>query len=144
MHDLNESNPRLTMFLAELSWCCFCAEIKFLGMERNFARIFHINNKNFWSQDLPERGTWVGTTHQGMPPLLARRGGLYQPGGPADPKTDAINSYFWRKNQVAIHETELPPSPVLPREGRSGVRLELRRGRSSFFVIANPSPSPIP
>ena len=36
------------------------------------------------------------------------------------------------------------PSPVLPREGRSGVRLGLRREGSSFFVITNPSPSPIP
>ena len=60
------------MFSAELPWCCFCAEIKVLGMERNFARIFYINNKNFWSQDLPERGNWVGTTHQGTPPLSWR------------------------------------------------------------------------
>ncbi len=67
-------------------------------MERNFARIFYINNKNLWSQDLQERGTWVGTTHQGMPPLQARPGGLSPPGGPADPKTDAIKSYFSRKN----------------------------------------------
>ena len=68
MHDLNETNPRLTLFSVELPRCCFCAEIKVLGMERNFARNFYIINKNFWSQDLPERGTWVGTTHQGAPP----------------------------------------------------------------------------
>ena len=97
MHDLNETNPGLTLFSAELPWCCFCAEIKVLAMEQNFARIFYINNKNFWSQDLPERGTWVGTTHQGAPPLLARPGGLSPPGGPADPETDAIKSYFSRK-----------------------------------------------
>ena len=47
--------------LAKLPWCCFCVEIKVLEMERNFARIFNINNKN-------ERGPWVGTTHQGAPP----------------------------------------------------------------------------
>ena len=68
LHDLNENNHGLTPFLAELPWCYFCAEIKVLGMERNFARIFYINNKNFWSPDLQERGTWVGTTHQGAPP----------------------------------------------------------------------------
>ena len=36
-------------------------------MERNFLRIFYINNKNFWSQDPPEKGPWVGTTHEGAP-----------------------------------------------------------------------------
>ena len=148
MHDLNETNPELTLFSVELPWCCFCAEIKVLGMERNFARIFYINNKNFWSQDPPERGPWLGTTHQGAPPLLARPGGLYPPGGPADPETDAIKSYFSKKNQgeriITFHETEPPSPPVLHREARSGVRLGLRRGGSSFFVITNPSPSPIP
>ena len=148
MHDFNETNPGLMLFSAELPWCCFCAEIKVLGMERNFLRNFYISNKNLWSQDLPQRGPLVGTTHQGAPPLLARPGGLSPPGGPADPETNAINSYFWRKDQgegiITIHKTELPPSPVLPREGRSGVRLGLRRGGSSFFVITNPSPSPIP
>ena len=68
LHVLNETNPGLTLFPAELPWCCFCAEIKVLGMERNFARIVYTINKNFWSQDLPEGGTWVGTTHQGAPP----------------------------------------------------------------------------
>ena len=148
MHDLNETNPGLTLFSAKLPWCCFCAEIKVLGMERNFARIFYIKNKNFWSQDLPERGTWVGTTHQGAPPLLARPGGLSPPGGPADPKTDAIKSYFFRKNQeeriIAIHETEPPSPPVLYREARSGVRLGLRRGGSFVFIINNHPPSPSP
>ena len=131
----------------KLPWCCFCAEIKVLGMKRNFARIFYGIKENFWSQDPLERGPWVGTTHQGAPPLLARPGGLYPPGGPADLNPDTINSYFRRKNKgeriIAIHETEPPPSHVLPREGRSGVRLRLRRGGSLFFIITNPSPSPI-
>ena len=148
MHDLNETNPRLTMFSVELPWCCFCAEIKVHGIERNFARIFYINNKNFWSQDPPERGLWVGTTYQGAPPFLAHPGGLYPPDGPADDPRDTIKSHISRKNEekriIAIHETEPAPSPVHPREGRSGVHLGLRRGGSSFFVITNPSPSPIP
>ena len=97
MHDLNETNLGLTLFSAELPWCCFCVEIKVLGMERKFARNFYTIKENFWSQDLPERGTWVGTAHQGTPPLLARPGGLYPPGGPADHETDTINSYFSRK-----------------------------------------------
>ena len=113
----------------------------------NHCEDFYINNKNFWSQDLPKRGTWVGTTHQGVPPLLARPGGLYPPGGPADDPPDTINHIFL-KNQgeriITIHETEPPSPPILHKEARSGVRLGLRRGGSSFFVITNPSPSPIP
>ena len=98
LHDLNETNPGLTLFSAELPWCCFCAEIKVLEMERNFAMRFYIINKNFWSQDLLERGTWLGTTHQGAPPLLARPSGLSPPGGPAGLNPDTIKSHIWRKN----------------------------------------------
>ena len=57
LHYLNETNPGLTLFSAELPWCCFCAERKVLGMERNFARKFYTIKENFWSQDLPKRGT---------------------------------------------------------------------------------------
>ena len=118
-------------------------------MERNFARNFYTINKNFWSQDLPERGTWVGTTHQGAPP---------SPGAPRwvvptwwphrrSPWRYKI-TYFQEKNQgeriIAFHETEPPSPPFLHREARSRVRLGLRRGGSSFFVITNPFPSPIP
>ena len=68
LHDLDETNPGLTLFSAKLPWCCFCVEIKVLVMEWNFARNFYIINKNLWSQDLSERGPWVGTTHQVTPP----------------------------------------------------------------------------
>ena len=44
------------MFAAELPWCCFCAEIKVLGLERNFARIFYTIKENFWSQEPLEGG----------------------------------------------------------------------------------------
>src|SRR3990170_4746550 len=47
LHDLNETNPRLTLFSAELPWCCLSAEIKVLGMEQNFVRNFYINKENF-------------------------------------------------------------------------------------------------
>ena len=112
-------------------------------------RIFYINNKNFWSQDPPERGPRLGTTTRARPPLQARPGGLYPLGGPADDPPDTINSHYSRKNQgeriIAIHETEPPPSPVLPREGISKDHLGLRRGGgSSIFVITNTSPLPIP
>ena len=40
---------------------------------------------------------WAQPT-RACPPLLARPGGLSPPCGPADPETDAIKSYFSRKN----------------------------------------------
>ena len=110
----------------------FLCRNKVFGMKQNFARIFYRINENYWSEDPPERGPWVGTTHQGAPPHQARPGGLSPPGGPADPETDAIKSYFSRKNKgeriIAFQEMEPPPSPVLHQEARSGVRLGLRRG----------------
>ena len=117
-------------------------------MERNFARIFYINKENFWSQEPPEGAPgWAQPTRARLP-SHARPGGLSPPGGPADPKTDAIKSYFSRKNLgeriIAIHEKEPPSPPVLHWEARSGGRLGLQRGGSLFFVITNPSPSPIP
>ena len=75
----------------------FCAEIKVLGMEQNFARIFYINKENFWSQEPPKGGTLVGTTHQGMPAPQARPGGWSPPGGPDGPETNAKKSHFSEK-----------------------------------------------
>ena len=57
LHDWNETNPGLTLFSAELPWCYFCAEIKVLGMEQNFARNFYTIKENFWSQEAPKGGT---------------------------------------------------------------------------------------
>ena len=148
MHDLNETNPGLALFSAELPWCCFCAEIQVLRMERNFARNFYEINKNLWSQDLPERGTWVGTIHQGAPPSLGAPWWVVPTWWPRRRPPRYYKITLFQKNQGvrinAFHKTEPPPSPVLPREGRSGVRLGLQRGGSSFFVITNPSPFPIP
>ena len=106
MHDLNETNPGLTLFSAELPWCCFCAEIKVLGMEQNFVRIFYINKENFWSQEPPEGAPgWAQPTRERLlPPSQARPDGLSPPGGPDDPETDAIKSHISRKK---IREIEL-------------------------------------
>ena len=43
-----------------------------------------------------------------------------------------------------VFDTEAPPPPVLHLEGRSGVRLGLRRGEIVAIVIINLLPSPIP
>ena len=142
MHDLNETNPGLTLFSAVLPLCCFLCRNKSSWIERNFARIFYTIEENFWIQEPPEGGAWVGTTHQGAP-LQARPGGLSPPGGPADPEIDAIKSYFWRKNQgeriITFHEMEPPSPPVLHREARSGARLWLRRGE--IFGLRHHQPS---
>ena len=61
--------------------------------------IFYINNKNFWSQDPPERAPWVAQPTRARPPLLARPCGLYPPGGPADDPPDTIKSHISRKNR---------------------------------------------
>ena len=97
MHDLNETNPRLMLFSAELPWCCFFAEIKVLGMERNFARIVYTINENFWSQEPLEGAPGWAQPTRARHPLQARPGGLSPPGGPADPVTDSIKSYFTKK-----------------------------------------------
>jgi len=44
-------------------------------------------------------GTWVGTTHQGASPFLARPSRLSPPGGLADANPDTISSHLSRKNQ---------------------------------------------
>ena len=109
---------------------------------------FLYNKREFLEPRTTGGGILGGHNSPGRAPLLARPGGLSPPSGPADPETDAIKSYFSRKNEgeriIAIHETEPPSPPVLHREARSGVRLGLQRGGSSIFVITNPSPSPIP
>ena len=76
-----------------------------------------MENKRIYGAKTYQRGApgWAQPT-RARPPLLARPGGLSPPGGPADPETDAIKSYFSRKRIIAIHETEPPPSSVLPRE----------------------------
>ena len=92
MHDLNETNPGLTLFSAELPWCCFRAEIKVFGMEQNFPRIF-ISIIRITGAKTHQRGGpgWAQPTRA---PLLACPGELSPPGGHADPETDAIKSYF--------------------------------------------------
>ena len=136
------------MFSAELPWCCFCAEIKKFSDWNETLQGFLYNKDNFWSQE-PSKGSlgWAQPT-RARHTLQARPGGLTPPSGPKDPEINAIKSHISRKNQgeriIGFHETEPPPPPVLHWKARSGVRLGLRRGGSSIFVITNTSPLPIP
>ena len=148
MHDLDETNPGLTLFLSRTTMVLFSCTNKSSRNGTELCEEFLYNKQEFL-EPRPTRGGHLGGDNPpGRAPLSWRTYGLYPPGGPADAPPDTINSHYSRKNQgeriITIHETEPPPSPVLPREGRSGVRLGLRRGGSSFFIITNPSPSPIP
>jgi hypothetical protein len=111
-----------------------------------FGELFY-NKRNILEPRTTGGGPLAGHKTPGHPPL-ARPGGLSPPRGPADPKSNAIKSYFRRKNQgesfIAFNDTKPPPPPVLHWEARSGVRSGLRRGESSVFVITNPPSSPIP
>ena len=93
LHHLNETNLELMLFSAELPSCCFCAEIKVLGMEQNFLRIF-ISIKRISGAKTCQRGA---QPTRACPPLLAHPGGLSPPGGPADPDSNSINTYFSQK-----------------------------------------------
>ena len=71
-------------------------------------------------------------------------------GPPSAPPTSTPTLYIHvrgEKNQregfIAFYDTEPPPSPVLPREGRSGVRFGLQRGEIVDVVIINHPTSPI-
>ena len=71
-------------------------------------------------------------------------------GPPVAPPTSTPTPYIrvrGEKNQkegfIAFYDTEPPPSLILPREGRSGVRSRLPRGESVAIVIINHPPSPI-
>ena len=69
---------------------------------------------------------------------------------PETPPTSTPTLYIHvqeKKNQregfIMFYDTEPPPSPNLPREGRYGVCSGLRRGESVAVVIINLPPSPI-
>ena len=70
-------------------------------------------------------------------------------GPPGPPPTSTPTPYIHvrgEKNQregfIAFYDMEPPPPPVLPREGRSGVRFGLQRGEIIAIIINHP-PSPI-
>jgi hypothetical protein len=109
---------------------------------------FLYNKRKFLEPRTTGEGHLGGHNPPGRAPLQAHPGGLSPPGGPAELNADTIKSHFRRKNRggriIAFHETKPPPPPVLHREARSGVRLGIRRGGSSIFIVTNPSPLPTP
>ena len=85
------------------------------------------------------------------PPPVHEGGGTsptsWAPWRSSDLNSNSIYLVSERKNQreefIAFYDTELPSSPVLPREGRSRVHSGLRRGEFVAIVIINHPSSPI-
>ena len=107
--------------------------------------IFGINKK-YCRKNQPEEVHHLATSQGGAP----LGGTLVACGPPATPLTSTPTPYNpirGEKNQreafIAFHDTEPPPPPVLPREGRSGVCFGLRRGEIDAVVITNHPSSPI-
>ena len=59
------------LFSKELPWCCFCAEIKVLGMTWKFTRIFCGIYKKYWRKNQPEGWSWEPTSPPCAGPLVA-------------------------------------------------------------------------
>ena len=82
-----------------------------------------------------------GGSPQGAPPCLVGPLRLHRPQLQLH-----IFTFRKKKNQregfIAFYDIELSQSPVLPREGRSGVRSGLRRGESVAVIIISLPPSP--
>ena len=70
------------MFSAELPWCCFCAEIKALGMRQKSTENIFGKYKKYWNEKLPE-GSPKATTRV-EPPLGRAPAPFGHPVGPPD------------------------------------------------------------
>src|SRR5215216_7931146 len=110
LHDLNETNPRLTLFSVELPWCCFLCRNKSSRNGTKLCEDFLYKIREFLEPRTTEGGQLGGHNPPGRAPLQARPGGLSPPSGPADLNPDTIKSYFRRKNQgeriITFHEME--------------------------------------
>ena len=135
------------LFSEELPWCYFCAQIKVLGMTWKFTRIFCGIYKKYWRKNQPKEWSEEPTSPPCAPPW-PRLAGLWGPRSSTASNSSSIQSLSSGKNQgeefIAFYDTEAPPPPVLPLEGRSGVRLGLRRGEIVAIVITNLPSLPIP
>ena len=125
-----------------------CRKEKFSECPGNPRRHF-LELIRIFGERINARGPKACPRDRGGAPPIGRD--LLSRGPPGPPQTSTPTPYIHvrgEKNQregfITFYDMEPPPSPVLPREGRSGVRLWLRRGGSSFFVITNDSPSSIP
>ena len=141
LHDLNGTNPDWRCFQQTFHGVIYVQKQKFSEWPETPRNIYLENKKNT-GRKIHVRGPAPCPRGWGARPL---------PRGPPDaPPTSTPTPYIHfqgEKNQregfIAFYDTKPSPSPVLPREGRSGVRSGLRRGESVAIVIINHPPSPI-
>ena len=91
-------------------------------------------------------GQWATSPCSATTPLVAVEG-LWDPQAPAAPNSSSISclsSQEKKRSFRRVFDTEAPPPPVLHLEGRSEVRLGLRRGEIVAIIIINLLPSAIP
>ena len=95
-------------------------------------------NKKYWRKNQPKGAQTLATRVGVHPTPWARPLPHGPPGAPPNSTPTLYIRARGEKNQregfIAFYDTEPPPSPVLPREGRSGVRSGLRRGESIAIV----------
>ena len=96
----------MTLFSAELAWCCFLCRNRSSRNGTKLCEDFLYNKREFLEPRTTEGGHLGGHNPPGRACPQACPGGLSPPGGPADPEIDAIKSYFSRK----IKEKELSRS----------------------------------
>ena len=124
-----------------------CRKENFLECPGNPRRYF-LELIRIFGERINARGPTACPRDRGAPPPLGR--GLLSNGPPGPPPTSTPTPYIpsWgEKNQresfIAFYDTEPPPSPNLSREGWSGVRSGIWRGRFVVVIIINHPPSPI-
>ena len=137
---------RTDVVFSRIAMVLFMCRNKSSRNDLKLRRDYFGNNKRYW-QKIKTRGPHP--SHEGGGRALLGRAPLPR-GPPGPPPTSTPTPYILfrgEKNQserfITFYNTEPPPSPVLPREGRSGVRSGLRRGESVAIVIINHPPSPI-
>ena len=117
-------------------------------MSWKFTEIFFGINEKYWRKN--QRRKW--SMEPTSPPGTGPPGRAWQAcGAHKTPRSQSqvyLVPFVRKKNQgeefIAFYDTETPPPPVLPLEGRSGVRSGLRRGEIVAIIIINLSPSTIP
>ena len=110
-------------------------------MTWKFTRIFCGIYKNTGARINRRSGARSPQAHQARAPLAAPSTLV----GPSELRRLQLQLYLvpfaQKKNQreefIAFYDTEAPPPPILPLEGRSGVRSGLRRGEIIAIVITN-------
>ena len=97
MHDLNETNPGLTLFFSRTTMVLFLCRNKSSHNDLKLCEEFLWNEREFLEPRPTGEGPLGGHNPPGRAPLLTRPGGLSPPGGPADPNSYAIKSHISRK-----------------------------------------------